>query len=80
MKILKFFSPTCGPCKILEKNLQKTDLEYESIDVTQEGNDQYIVKYNIKSLPFMVKIDDDGNVIKSFKGVISSEYLMNYFK
>lgn len=33
MKVLKIYSRTCGPCKVLESNLQLAGIPHESIDV-----------------------------------------------
>ena len=40
MKVLKIYSRTCGPCKVLESNLQLAGIPHESIDVQSvEGYD-----------------------------------------
>ena len=31
--IIKFYSPTCGPCKVLDKNLKTANIGYTSINV-----------------------------------------------
>lgn len=35
MKVLKIYSRTCGPCKVLESNLQLAGIPHESIDVQE---------------------------------------------
>ena len=40
MKVLKIYSRTCGPCKVLESNLQLAGIPHESIDVQSiQGED-----------------------------------------
>ena len=73
MEILKFYSKTCGPCKVLERNLKQTDIVYKNIDVTSEEGLALLDKYNIISVPTLVKIDGDKIDIKH--GVISPEDL-----
>jgi thiol-disulfide isomerase/thioredoxin len=80
MKILKFFSPTCGPCKVLDKNLKESGLEYESIDITDESNEELIAKYNIVTIPTILGVDNNGNSVLRYRGVISANDLIKYFK
>lgn len=80
MKILKFFSPTCGPCKVLDKNLKESGLEYESIDITDDANEELITKYDIVTIPTLLGVDDNGNSVLRYRGVISTNDLIKYFK
>jgi thioredoxin 1 len=80
MKILKFFSPTCGPCKVLDRNLQEAGIQYESIDITDDNNEELITKYNITSIPTLLGVDDEGNAVLRNKGVVSTQDLIKYFK
>ena len=79
MKVYKFYSPTCGPCKVLEKNLQESGIEYESIDITKEENDELVTKYNIMSIPTLIKTSDNGDSIFRNKGILSVEDIKKYF-
>lgn len=80
MKLLKFFSPTCGPCKVLDKNLQEAGIQYENIDITDENNEELITKYNITSVPTLLGIDDNGNSVLRNRGILSVNDLIKYFK
>lgn len=80
MKIYKFYSPTCGPCKVLDKNLQEAGIQYESIDITDDNNEELITKYNIISMPTLLKVDDEGNAILRNRGIISTQDIIKYFK
>lgn len=79
MKVYKFYSPTCGPCKVLEKNLQESGIEYESIDITKEENDELISKYNIMTIPTLIKTGDNGESIFRNKGILSVDDIKKYF-
>ena len=59
MEILKFYSKTCGPCKVLERNLKHTDIVYKDIDVASEDGRALLDKYNIISVRTLVMIDCD---------------------
>lgn len=78
MKILKFYSNTCGPCKALEKNLQEAKIDYESIDV--EANDELIDTYSIRGIPTLIKLNDKDEVIDKYVGVMNVEQLKNWCK
>ena len=80
MKVYKFFSPTCGPCKVLEKNLQASGIEYESIDITKDENEDLITKYEIMTIPTLIGVDKDGNAVLRNKGILSTEDIIKYFK
>lgn len=69
MKILKFYSDTCGPCKVLSKNLKEAGIEVEEINI--ENNDNLVDKYNIRNIPTLIKLDDNNTVIDRFTGILS---------
>lgn len=75
MKILKFYSKTCGPCKALTNNLNKAGIECINIDVNEDFNETLINKYDIASIPTLVVLDDFRNVISKHKGVITVDEL-----
>lgn len=78
MKILKFYSNSCGPCKVLEKNLQEAGVEYDSINITSSSNEGLVAQYNIRSIPTLVKIDDGGVVIEKKVGVLNAEQIKEF--
>ena len=80
MKILKFFSPTCGPCKVLDRNLQEAGIQYESIDVTDGANEELITKYGITSVPILLYVGDNGETILKYRGIMTVDDLNKYFK
>ena len=36
MKLIKIYSKTCGPCKVLEKNLKESGVKYDNVDITSK--------------------------------------------
>ena len=72
--ILKFYSPLCGPCKVLEKNLQDAGVEYDSINVF-EDEDNLAEKYDIRSIPTLVKLSPNGELIEKSAGVMTVEQI-----
>jgi glutaredoxin len=60
-KILKFYSPSCMPCKLLTNLLKEEQIEHESIDITDDANSVLVSKYNIRNVPVLIKVDGIGN-------------------
>lgn len=61
VKILKFYSPSCMPCKLLTNVLKEEQIEHESIDITDDANSVLVSKYNIRNVPTLVRVDSMGN-------------------
>lgn len=72
--ILKFYSPTCGPCKAVSKNLEQIkDVEIKNIDATDSANGELLDKYNIRTVPTVIILGEDGEVQAEFKGVVTAD-------
>ncbi len=70
MRILDFYAEWCQPCKALSKTLEA----FENVEkVNIEENDDLVTKYNIRTVPTLIFLNDDnaevnrlvGNVPKS---------------
>jgi thioredoxin 1 len=68
MKILKFFTPTCMPCRALGKTLEKIDVEVESIDATE--NIAEVDRYNICTTPTLIFLNDKGEEVERTVGLV----------
>ena len=86
-KILKFYSPLCGPCKVLEQNLKDSGIEYVSINIFEDecidnlGNTEHLVEhYGVKALPTLIKIDDSGEVLDKKVGILNVKQLKDFAK
>lgn len=75
MKILKFYSETCGPCKVLDTNLKKAGIDYEAINVADD--DERIDKYHIRSVPTLIK-EDNGEEVDRFVGIMNEDQLKTW--
>lgn len=85
MKILKFYSPLCGPCKVLEKNLKDSKIEYVDINIFEDachdnlGTTEHLVEhYNIKAVPTLIKINETGEELNRHIGILSVEQLKEF--
>lgn len=80
MKLIKFYSPTCVPCKaitpIVTKFAEDYNLDYEEIDAND--NDDMVLKYKVRSVPTIVLL----NGIKEYKlvGMHTYDQLLDALK
>lgn len=75
MKVIKIYSDTCGPCKVLEKNLMLAGVPHESINILSEEAEDIIEKYEIRSVPTLLVFNNDGKLHSKYVGVIGVDYL-----
>lgn len=63
IKILKFESDSCSQCKALSATLERITKEYrtdiKSIDIEEDNNQDLIRKYNIRSIPTLIFLNED---------------------
>lgn len=80
MKVLKFEAQWCNPCKMLTKVLEgatyNTPVQY--LDIENPEVQDLVSKFNIQSVPTMVKIDDDGNEIGRLEGFLGKEKTLGF--
>ena len=78
MKLLKVYSKTCGPCKVLERNLKQSGIEYINIDVDSEEGEKISDKYEFTMVPTLLLLDDNDNLIKKNTGILNVEGIKNF--
>jgi thiol-disulfide isomerase/thioredoxin len=66
MKTLLFTSPTCGPCKQIKLDLAANGIgrEITPIDVSLQENVDIVSSYGVRSVPTMIVLDDDEEIVK----------------
>ena len=69
MKILKFYTPTCVPCRAVGKLLEKVEVPVEEINAT-EGIAQ-VDKYNICTTPTLIFLNNEGNEVGRTHGMVT---------
>lgn len=68
MNILKFYAEWCNQCSIIDSKMKELNIQYENIDVDDEGNDSIVSKYHICSLPTIIVLDNTGKEVKRYTG------------
>ena len=79
MKLLQFKASCCGPCKVQTKEFEKNpiDVELEAIDIDECDKDlQY--KYNIRTIPTLVLLGDNDEVLNKWLGVTKSSTIKEF--
>ena len=63
IKILKFESDSCPQCKALSITLERISkenkIDIKNIDIEEDNNQDLIRKYNIKSIPTIIFLNED---------------------
>lgn len=85
LEVKKFWSPSCGPCRMLAPIMEKVLIDYPNIklvdintdDDMREGGEN-VKKYGVRSIP-AVFIERDGEVIEKFIGAKSEQDIRTLF-
>ena len=82
MKVYKFYSDSCGPCKVLEKNLKEAKLKYSNVNIADDlehtsPDDDYsmLEYYKVRSVPTLIITNDEGKEMDRFTGVLTVDKL-----
>lgn len=63
IKILKFESDSCPQCKALSATLERISkenkIDIKNIDIEEDNNQDLIRKYNIRSIPTIIFLNED---------------------
>lgn len=81
--VIDFFATWCGPCKAMAPAMEKMEkkyankIEFRKIDVDQ--NNEMAQKYQIESIPTLVILSPDGDVLDKVVGMRGEENLDKIF-
>lgn len=84
MKVIKFYTEGCGPCKLVGQRLEEISKEVEfellNVDIADEDNESLIDEWKPRTVPTVIIIDDDQKVVGEFKGMVTKEQLLEVLK
>jgi thioredoxin 1 len=68
-KVIRFTASWCQPCKALASIIEGIDtpVPIEVIDI--DDNEALAMKYGIRGVPTLVKLDENGQVLNKMVGV-----------
>ena len=78
-RVVRFTASWCGPCKMLEKNLEahKTNVPIEVFDIDEHP--KYATEFGVRGVPTLVMLD--GNIeVKRMVGVKSLKELSDWME
>ena len=81
-KVIKFWAPWCGPCRMYAPTFdtvaEKYNGQVEAINVNVDEDQDLARKYNVRSIPHTILVKEDGTeIIKT--GVLSETALEELF-
>lgn len=80
MKVLKFYAEWCAPCKMLSRVIEdakdKVTLPIEEVDIDTNG--ELARSYNIRGVPALLVVDENGGVVRSKSGYMNETQLLEF--
>ncbi len=80
MKLLKFHAAWCQPCKQLSTVLGQIRLPFPVVDIDIDDNMDAAIEFGIKSVPSMILLDENDNIIQKITGIRSKLQLEELFQ
>ena len=80
MKVMKFYSPCCGQCRVVAREFKDNPINVpiENINVVEEP--EIADKYNVKGLPTILLLNDKEEVLETWHGIVKSEIINSKIK
>lgn len=66
MAILKFQTPACGQCRMVEQVLKKNNVPFKDVDCTSEEGEELAGKYNVHHVPTVIVVNEDGSEVTRY--------------
>lgn len=80
MKLLKFHATWCQPCKQVSSTLKEMNIPFPIVDIDIDDNIDTTLEYGIRSVPSMLLVDDNNNILLRVVGYRSKAQLEELFQ
>ena len=77
---MKFYSPCCGQCKVVAKEFKDHPIDAPVKDINVMESPEAVDKYNVKSLPTILLLNDKEEVVETWRGIVKSEVINSKIK
>lgn len=86
-KIIKFSAQWCNPCRILKQTFDEIlkmeefkNIEVIELDVDDLNNNELCFKHQVRSIPTLVMMDENDNVLNKVMGAVPKNNLIDILK
>lgn len=80
MKLLKFSSESCLPCKALSKTLNELIVPFPVQEVNVDSDSEMTRMYKVRSVPTLILVDQEGGVVSVKAGAVPKDALAQWLK
>ncbi len=80
-KLIYITTKTCGPCRQFGPTIERAiefGIPIEKLD--GEVNQPQVMKYGVRSVPTVIKVDGEGKEIARFTGVKSLQEVIEFYQ
>ena len=77
---MKFYSPCCGQCKVVAKEFKDHPIDVPVKDINVMESPEAVDKYNVKSLPTILLLNNKEEVVETWHGIVKSEVINSKIK
>lgn len=79
-KLIYISATWCGPCKMFSPIMDKvanSGIPVQKLDADKDQSS--VIQYGVRSIPTVVKVDANGNMIDKFVGVKTQQEVINFY-
>ncbi|AKF30938.1 MULTISPECIES: glutaredoxin domain-containing protein [Bacillus amyloliquefaciens group] len=62
MRLIKLEQPNCNPCKTVSNYLKQANIQFETVDVTQEP--EAAARFGVMGVPVTILLSEQGEEVK----------------
>ncbi|QOJ79886.1 thioredoxin family protein [Bacillus subtilis] len=71
MRLIKLEQPNCNPCKTVSNYLDQAEIQFETVDVTQEP--EVAARFGVMGVPATILLNDQGEEVNRSVGFKPNE-------